>query len=212
MKYLKYLGFSFLVLFAIAFGYVIWWNEVGLKEKTNSIPVTKSFEKIPSPANREAEIDALPISPTTSYQTATTTPSNSQYGSLPCTNRYATPSEILIALNSYRNAHGAGNLSWNEKLAEVARMRVSQTLEGGRDYHEGFRDFTSNQENFQKVGFSTLSENIGYACPLQAVHLIEQKIAKSPNHDQAQRDSSWISVGIATDQGVTSFIFGRNPL
>lgn len=132
----------------------------------------------------------------------------------PCDDRFATSSEIYSALNEYRMAHGAGALSWNEKLAAVAQMRVAQTLAGGRDYHEGFKEFTANQENFSKVGFSTLSENIGSSgdCPLLGVHLIEYKISKSPAHDAAQRDPSWIAVGIATQNGITVFIFGKTPL
>ncbi|MBI4215717.1 MAG: hypothetical protein HY602_03255 [Parcubacteria group bacterium] len=139
--------------------------------------------------------------------------SDSGYG-YPCDDRYATAGEIFEALNNYRNVHGAGSLAWNEKLAEVARMRVKQTLAGGRDYHQGFTDFTNDQDNYQKVGFWVLSENIGSSgdCPLLGVHLIEFKISRSPAHDAAQRDPSWIAVGIATEGGVTSFIFGRDPI
>lgn len=137
--------------------------------------------------------------------------SDNGYG-YPCDDRYATAAEILEALNNYRRANGVGNLAWNEKLAEVARMRVAQTLAGGRDNHQGFIEFTNNQENYKKVGFSTLSENIGSSgnCPLLGVHLIEYKISKSPAHDAAQKDPSWIAVGIATNGGITSFIFGRD--
>lgn len=138
---------------------------------------------------------------------------DSGYG-YPCDNEYASASEIFNALNQYRNTHGAGSLSWNDKLAEVASMRVQQTLAGGRDYHAGFREFTSNNDNFQKVGFATLSENIGSSagCPLSGVHLIEFKISKSPAHDSAQRDPAWQAVGISTSNGITSFIFGRDPI
>lgn len=138
---------------------------------------------------------------------------DSGYG-YPCDDRYATAEEIFGALNNYRKAHGAGSLSWNEKLAEVAQMRVKQTLAGGRDYHQGFIDFTNDQENYKKVGFWELSENIGSSgnCPLLGVHLIEYKIAKSPAHDAAQKDPSWVAVGIATEDSITAFIFGKEPI
>lgn len=153
------------------------------------------------------------LTPTPISQSKNASRRDSGYG-YPCDNRYATAEEIFEALNNYRNTHGAGNLVWNEKLAEVARIRVEQTLAGGRDYHQGFTDFTNDQDNYQKVGFWVLSENIGSSgdCPLSGVHLIEYKISKSPAHDAAQREPSWIAVGIATRDGVTSFIFGRDPL
>lgn len=153
------------------------------------------------------------LTPTMIPQSGNTRRHDSGYG-YPCDNRFATTEEIFEALNNYRNAHGAGSLVWNEKLAEVARMRVKQTLLSGRDYHKGFIEYTNDQDNYLKVGFWSLSENIGTSgdCPLLGVHLIEFKISRSPVHDAAQRDPTWIAVGIATEGGVTSFIFGRDPM
>ncbi|HSW89883.1 MAG TPA: CAP domain-containing protein [Patescibacteria group bacterium] len=127
--------------------------------------------------------------------------------------RMGTPQEILQALNTYRNTHGKGSLSWDDKLATFAGSRAAYLNSiKGTDNHKGFIDYTSNEDNVRALGFGSLGENLSYGYQLLGVHLIEWIFASDSAHDANQLNSQWTHVGIATNGLAVDLIFGGSKL
>lgn len=119
--------------------------------------------------------------------------------------------EIFTALNNYRTAHGAGGLTWDDKLAAFAQQRASTYKNaGGLDKHKGFEDFVSNIDNMKQIGFFGLGENAAYGYEVEAVHLIEWIFAGDEPHNHNQLDPSWTHVGVGVDGTGVDIIFGKN--
>jgi uncharacterized protein YkwD len=123
--------------------------------------------------------------------------------------KMATEKEILDALNEYRRVHGSQILTLNEKLVNYAQERAKY-LNGIKsvDQHEGFNDFVTNQDGFNKLGFTSLGENISYGYKLNGVHIIEWMYAGDEPHDNNQLNNRWNYVGIGVDGLATCLIFG----
>ncbi len=123
--------------------------------------------------------------------------------------KMATEKEILDALNEYRRVHGSQILTLDEKLTNYARERAKY-LNGIKtvDQHKGFDDFVNNQDGFNKLGFTTLGENISYGYRLNGVHIIEWMYAGDEPHDENQLNNRWNYVGIGVDGLATCLIFG----
>jgi uncharacterized protein YkwD len=121
----------------------------------------------------------------------------------------ATSQEILAGLNEYRKVHGSQVLNWDEKLANYAKDRAKY-LNGIKsvDQHKGFNDFMENQNGFNKLGFTSLGENISYGFRLNGVHIIEWMYAGDEPHNKNQLDNRWNYVGIGVEGLATSLIFG----
>jgi uncharacterized protein YkwD len=121
----------------------------------------------------------------------------------------ATPKEILTALNIYRQRNGSQILNWDEKLTSYAQTRAIY-LNGMKavDKHKGFTDFVENQDGFNKLGFTTLGENISYGYKLNGVHIIEWMYAGDKPHNDNQLNNKWNYVGIGVDGLATCLIFG----
>lgn len=122
----------------------------------------------------------------------------------------ATPNEIYQALNSYRQSKGKGNLAWDDRLAGYATERADHTCKNGIDNHAGFKDFLSNQDGFNKLGFGHLGENMGNM-RLSGVHLIEWMYSQSPGHD-ANQLGDWSHVGIGVVGDCDVLVFGGQKL
>lgn len=123
--------------------------------------------------------------------------------------RMATPQEILIALNNYRQKHGKGSLAWDTGLAAYAQERTNYFVSLKRlDAHAGFSDFVDKQDGFIKLGFGGLGENSSYGYRLAGVHLIEWVYAGDKPHDDNQLNSAWTHVGIGVNGTATNLIFG----
>lgn len=123
--------------------------------------------------------------------------------------KMATPEEILSALNDYRRVHGSQILTMNEKLKNYAQERARYlNKKGSTDGHQGFNDFLENQNGFEKLGFTSLGENISYGYKLNGVHIIEWMYAGDKPHNDNQLDNRWNYVGIGTDGLATCLIFG----
>lgn len=123
--------------------------------------------------------------------------------------KMGTAQEVLAALNAYRQKHGKGTVSWDQKLAEYAQSRAAYfTSKGDLDNHAGFSDYINNQDGFKKLGFMSLGENSSYGYKLNAVHLIEQIYAGDKPHDDNQLNSEWTHVGIGIDGTATDLVFG----
>lgn len=121
----------------------------------------------------------------------------------------ATPKEIWVALNEYRKVQGSQVLNWDEKLGNYAQERAKY-LNGIKsvDEHKGFSDFLENQNGFDKLGFTSLGENISYGYRLNGVHTIEWMYAGDEPHDKNQLDNRWNYVGIGVEGLATCLIFG----
>jgi len=123
--------------------------------------------------------------------------------------KMATEKEILDALNEYRKVHESQILILDEKLTNYAQERAKY-LNGIKtvDKHEGFNDFLKNQNGFDKLGFTSLGENISYGYRLNGVHIIEWMYAGDKPHDDNQLNNRWNYVGIGVDGLATCLIFG----
>jgi uncharacterized protein YkwD len=127
--------------------------------------------------------------------------------------RNATPQEIFAALNSYRQKHGVGTLSWNDTLAQFAQSRAAFfTSKGTLDDHAGFLDYVNHQDGFHKLGFASLGENSSIGYTLEGVHLIEWVYGGDKPHDDNQLNNEWLYVGIGSDGTATDLIFGGRRL
>jgi len=125
--------------------------------------------------------------------------------------RMATPQEIVTALNTYRQKHGKGSLTWDDGLASYAQQRAVYFLSIKKlDGHAGFTDFVNTQDGFHKLGFGGLGENSSYGYQLEGVHLIEWVYAGDKPHNDNQLDSNWSHVGIGVSGTATDLIFGGN--
>jgi len=121
----------------------------------------------------------------------------------------ATAKEIFNALNEYRKVHGSQVLNWDEKLGNYAQERAKYLNEiKSVDQHQGFNDFVKNQDGFNKLGFTSLGENISYGYKLNGVHTIEWMYAGDEPHDENQLDNRWNYGGIGVDGLATCLIFG----
>ncbi len=121
----------------------------------------------------------------------------------------ATAKEIFEALNEYRKVQGSQVLTWDEKLGNYAQERA-RYLNGIKtvDQHKGFNDYMENQDGFNKLGFTSLGENISYGYRLNGVHIIEWMYAGDEPHNKNQLDNRWNYVGIGVDGLATCIIFG----
>lgn len=125
----------------------------------------------------------------------------------------ATPQELFLALNSYRQRNGREVLQWDDKLGSYAQQRAEYfTKQNHLDEHAGFNDFVNNQDGFHKLGFVDLGENASIGYRLEAVHLIEWVYAGDVEHNDNQLSAQWSSVGIGIDGMASDFIFGGTKL
>lgn len=121
----------------------------------------------------------------------------------------ATPAEIFAALNIYRRRYGSSALTWDQKLADYAQSRaVFLNQIKNTDDHKGFTDFLSNEDGFNKLGFTSLGENMFYGYRLSGVHIIEWVYAGDDSHNKNQLDNRWNYVGIGVSGLGNSIIFG----
>lgn len=123
--------------------------------------------------------------------------------------KMATAKEIYEALNEYRKVQGSQLLTLDEKLSNYAQERaVYLNKIKSVDQHKGFNDFMENQDGFNKLGFTSLGENISYGFKLNGVHIIEWMYAGDKPHNDNQLDNRWNYVGVGVDGLATCLIFG----
>jgi uncharacterized protein YkwD len=123
--------------------------------------------------------------------------------------RMTTPTELLDALNSYRNRHGRSTLSLDDNLVKFAKLRVDKFIGLGKtDEHSGFNDYLKDNDNFKKLGFRKLGENSSSGYQLYGVHVIEWIYAGDKPHDDNQLDPEWSHVGIGVNGNMTDLVFG----
>jgi len=124
--------------------------------------------------------------------------------------RMGTPEEIFEALNVYRERHGSGKLTRDDKLAEFAQTRADQFVKDrSLDSHAGFREFLSNQDNYASLGFWSVGENSCYGTRLVGVHIIEWIFAGDEPHDKNQLNPGWSHVGIGVKTTAVDVVFGK---
>jgi uncharacterized protein YkwD len=121
--------------------------------------------------------------------------------------------EIYSALNAYRNRHGVGSLTWDDKLAEYARSRAVyfSSIES-LDQHKGFIEYTNSEDNIRNLGFWGVGENSSFGFKLAGVHIIEWVFAGDEPHDKNQLEASWTHVGIGVDGVSVAVIFGKSKI
>lgn len=121
----------------------------------------------------------------------------------------ATNKEIFDALNTYRKRYGSQVLNWDDKLTNYAQERAKY-LNGIKsvDEHAGFKNFLEKEDGFNKLGFTSLGENISYGYKLNGVHTIEWMYAGDKPHNDNQLDNRWNYVGIGVNGLATCIIFG----
>jgi uncharacterized protein YkwD len=125
----------------------------------------------------------------------------------------ATPSEILSALNEYRQRYSSQILTQDPKLMAYAQSRVEYFNKTKNvDSHVGFNYFLEKENGFEKLGFTYVGENISYGYHLNGVHLIEWVYAGDEPHNKNQLDSKWDHVGIAVKGTATCIIFATGKM
>lgn len=128
--------------------------------------------------------------------------------------RMGTPSELLTALNNYRNNNGKGSLAWDDNLSSWAQSRAQTYANmGDVDGHAGFNaEVDSKYNEFGR--FKGLGENGGFGPRLEAVHTIEWVFAgDQPHRENMLRDWSHVGIAIASSDGYNygvNFIFGKS--
>jgi uncharacterized protein YkwD len=123
----------------------------------------------------------------------------------------ASSQDIFNALNSYRSIHGAGNLSWDDTLANFAQSRANTfTSINGLDGHSGFKNFMNN-DGFSKLGFNYLGENSAYlGGPMNGERIIKEIFGADSTHDNNQLDPSWQYIGVGINGNAVNINFGKN--
>lgn len=117
-------------------------------------------------------------------------------------------SQVLEALNNYRNNNGVGSLSLDPKLQEYAQGRADYLKSLGRlDKHAGHNAFMKNN-GFEKLGFGAIAENQSWNFKGDALGLIESFYKKSSGHNRNQLSSQYSHVGIGITGAFTNLVFG----
>lgn len=117
-------------------------------------------------------------------------------------------SQVLDALNEYRNEHGVGRLEIDSKLQEFSQSRADYfNSKGDMDNHEGFQRLL-NDSGFEKMGFNALGENSSFGEWSDAQNLIRNIYGSSSSHNESQLKSEWTHVGIGVNGNATNIMFG----
>lgn len=125
--------------------------------------------------------------------------------------RMATPSEILMALNEYRQKQGSQILVLDNSLADYAQSRADYFfLVNKTDAHKGFIDYVENQDGYNKLGFNWLGENSSFGYQVLGVHLIEWVFAGDKPHNDNQLAQRWDHVGIGVRGTAVDIIFATS--
>jgi len=121
----------------------------------------------------------------------------------------ASASEIVDALNVYRQTKGKTPLQFDQTLADYAQNRANFFVsQNGMDSHAGFQHFINNEDGFGKLGFFALGENSSFGYQLTATHLIEWVFAGDAPHDNNQLNPEWTHIGVGVSGVSIDIIFG----
>ncbi len=122
----------------------------------------------------------------------------------------ASSQEIINALNSYRQSHGASTLSVDDKLMSYAQERANLFAKNGSlDSHVGFRSFMDNG-GFDISGFNSLGENSAIiGGPMSGDKIIRNIFGADESHDGNQLDN-WTHVGVGVNGLAINVNFGKN--
>lgn len=122
----------------------------------------------------------------------------------------ASTQDILNALNSYRGAHGISNLSWDQKLADLAQSRANKfNADNSLDSHAGFRSFMDSG-GFDTAGFNSLGENSAMLSGnMNGERIIKNIFGADASHDENQLDN-WTHVGIGLNGVAVNVNFGKD--
>lgn len=124
--------------------------------------------------------------------------------------RMATPNEILIAVNNYRNQNGQDSVSWDDGLAVWAQSRAALFATNDLDQHAGFN--AEIESKAQSMGLKGAGEDSFLGGSLEAVHLIEWTFAQDEPHKVILLGNfNVLGIGVASGNkgyGV-DLIFGR---
>jgi|SRR3989338_243221 len=127
--------------------------------------------------------------------------------------RMGTATEILEALNHYRQTNGTGTLTMDNGLLSYSQGRADYFKQiRSTDGHSGFNNFLDNEDGFNRLGFNRLGENSYFGGPLLGVHLIEWVFSKSAEHNANQLDPGWTHAGIGVTDNSVNIIFGGKKM
>lgn len=147
--------------------------------------------------------------PSPTYSPKTVIPESSASPG-PLTKNYQT--ELLQALNNYRQKNGQPALSIDSKLQTYSRERSDLYLNIGKiDNHDGFNNLLKN-DGFKKLDFMDLAENSSFGYSLSAKELIENIFGKSETHNKNMLNPIYTHIGIAVSGSATNFVFGGRKI
>lgn len=120
----------------------------------------------------------------------------------------ASPSEILTALNKYRQDHGRGQLQSDDKLCEFAAHRAAEQS-SGLDSHAGFKKYFENPDHWQDLGVTSAGENASYGYILSGTHLVEWVFNADDEHRDNQLNPDWTLSCAAVAGKTVDMIFAK---
>ncbi|MEK7597575.1 MAG: CAP domain-containing protein [Patescibacteria group bacterium] len=208
----------------VLFGGGLITNNRDFNKTFKDVPIIQNLIKTPTPIKIP-----FPTEKPTSYPTPTiyivptvVSQNNKEYGVVKQVGKYeynanfgndsrmATPSEILTAVNNYRNQNGSGSVSWDDGLASWAQSRAFLFATVDLDQHSGFN--AEIESKAQNLGLKGAGEDSFLGGSLEAVHLIEWTFAQDEPHKAILLGNfNVLGIGVASGNkgyGV-DLIFGR---
>lgn len=121
-----------------------------------------------------------------------------------------TPTEILAALNSYRQIHGRADLKSDDGLCRLANTRAqTQNKAATLDAHKGLEDYMKDPKHWEELNVAAIGENASYGYILSGTHLIEWVFDSDEEHKSNQLNPDW-NLACAGVAGVTvDILFGK---
>jgi uncharacterized protein YkwD len=116
-----------------------------------------------------------------------------------------TPSELLAALNAYRQSQGKAALSSHNTLCAIAQNRANDQSRIGHLDHSGFNAAAQSQQTFKGLA-EILQTNSNTK---DATFLIQSGWAASASHNATMLDSQWTHGCGAMSGNFAAFIFAR---
>ncbi len=176
-----------------------------------SSPTLTPSPPVITPTTQQNYVQPSPVSNNTNWGKVNQTGNGEYSSNFNSDSRMATPQEIAVAVNNYRQANGMSTLNWDDGLAAWAQSRAQYYVGYDLDDHAGFLQQAPDKS--KQLGFSAFGEDGGKGGALLAVHLIEWTYAQdTPHREQILGNYSHIGVGVATNNNVVfgnDIIFGR---
>lgn len=171
-----------------------------------AIPTPTPIQSGPTPTQNPVQV----TSPSSQYTGEQIGENTFRVKNVQNDSQMASSNEIFVALNSYRQSRGVGQLSWDSALSDLANSRVNAfASKGDLDSHAGFQDFMNN-DGFSKAGFNGLGENSArLSGPMSGDRIIKEIFGADAPHDTNQLNPEWTHAAVAVSGNFVNVNFGK---